>query len=60
MKKTIQVPVADITTDLHKGVSNAELMKKYELSETGLKKVFDNPLKAARNESRHLEVEVNE
>jgi len=57
MKKTIRVPVEKITADLRDGISDAELMKKYGLSEKGLKKVFDRLLRAACNGSRHIEVE---
>ena len=49
MKKTIQVSVAEITADLRHGLSDAELMKKYGLSEKGLKRVFDSLLRAACN-----------
>jgi uncharacterized protein (DUF433 family) len=57
MKKTIQVPVTEITADLMNGIPDEELMNKYGLSEKGLKKVFDRLLKAACNGSRHIEVE---
>ena len=60
LKKTIQVPVAEITADLQRGMPDADLMKKYGVSEKGLKKVFDRLLRAACNGSRHTEVEVNE
>jgi uncharacterized protein (DUF433 family) len=57
MKKIIQVPVHEITADLRDGISDAELMKKYGLSEKGLKRIFDSLLRAACNGSRHIEVE---
>jgi uncharacterized protein (DUF433 family) len=57
MKKTIQIPVSEITADLKNGISDAELMEKYGLSEKGLRKVFDRLLNAACNGSRHVEVE---
>jgi uncharacterized protein (DUF433 family) len=47
MKKTIQVPVSEITADLQGGIPDAELMKKYGLSEKGLKRIFDSLLRAA-------------
>ena len=58
MKKTISV--ADITADLQKGIPDEELMKKYGLSEKGLKRLFDQLLRAACNGTRHIEVEVKE
>ncbi|MBI5251283.1 MAG: hypothetical protein HY912_17480 [Desulfomonile tiedjei] len=58
MKRSISV--SEITADLKSGIPDAELMKKYGLSEDGLKKVFDRLLRAACNRSRHIEVEVNE
>ena len=57
MKKTIQIPVAEITGDLRCGIPDAELMKKYGLSEKGLKSLFDKLLRAVSNGSRHIEVE---
>ncbi len=57
MKKTIQVPVPEITVDLRNGIPEAELMKKYGLSEKGLKKVFHRLLRAGCNGSRRIEVE---
>jgi uncharacterized protein (DUF433 family) len=60
MKKTIQVPVAEIAEDLKNGIPDAEFMKKYGLSEDGLKRLFERLLRAACNGSRHVEVEVNE
>lgn len=57
MKKTIQVPVTEITADLQKGIPDEELMEKYRLSEKGLKRLFDKLLKAACNGSRHIAVE---
>lgn len=58
MKRTI--PVEEITADLQKGISDAELMKKYGLSKNGLKRLFDRLLKATCNGSRHIEVESGE
>lgn len=60
MKKTVQVLAEEITEDLKSGIPDAELMKKYGLSEKGLKKVFDRLLRAACNGSCHIEVEVKE
>jgi len=60
MKKTIQVSVAEITADLQRGVPDAELMKKYGLSEKGLKRLFDQFLKAMSNGSSHIQIEVKE
>ena len=57
MKKPIQVPVVEITADLRSGVSDAELMKKYGLSEKGLKKVFEGLLTAASRGWSHIRVE---
>jgi uncharacterized protein (DUF433 family) len=57
MKKTIQVPVSEITADLQRGIPDAELMKKYGLSEKGLKKLFDCLLKAVSNGRQQIEVE---
>lgn len=60
MKRTIQFSVAEITSDLQRGVPDAELMKKYGITGAGLKSVFDKLLKAVSNGSRHIEVEVKE
>lgn len=55
MKKTI--PIDEITADLKNGTLDKELMKKYGLSEKGLKMVFDRLLMAWCNGARHIEVE---
>lgn len=60
MKKTIQVPVTEITADLKNGTPDKELMKKYGLSANGLKRVFDKLLRAMSNGSRQIQVEVKE
>jgi len=58
MKKTISVE--EITADLQREIPDAELMKKYGLSEVGLKRLFNRLLKARCNGSRHLEMESEE
>ena len=55
MKKTISV--ADITADLQKGIPDEELMKKYGLSEKGLKRLFDQLLRAVSTGANHIQVE---
>lgn len=57
MKEIIQVPVPEITEDLQRGMPDAELMKKYGLSEQGLKGLFERLLKAVSNGSRQIEIE---
>ena len=47
----------EITSDIRNGIPDEELMKKYGLSEKGLKRVFESLLKATCNGSRHIEVE---
>jgi hypothetical protein len=39
------------------GISDKELMRKYGLSENGLRKVIDRMLMAISSESRHIELE---
>lgn len=52
MKKTEQVVVAEITEDLKSGIFDAELMKKYGLTEEGLKTLLDRLLKAVSSGSQ--------
>lgn len=58
VKKTISVE--EITADLQRGVPDAELMKKYGLSEDGLRRLFHKLLKAMCSGSRHIEMESEE
>ncbi len=55
MQKTM--PVAEITAHLKNGTSDKELMKKYGMSEKGLKRLFNNFLKASSHGSRQIQVE---
>ena len=57
MKKSIRVPVPEIAADIKNGLPDAQLMKKYGLSNKGLKKVFDKLLRAMANGWHHIEVE---
>lgn len=60
MKKTVQVSTKEITADLRDGISDAELMKKYGLSEKGLKRIFDSLLRAACGGLPHVEVDSDD
>jgi uncharacterized protein (DUF433 family) len=58
MKKNIQVPVAEITADLQRGISDEEPMKKFGLSKVGLKRCFENLMRAVSIGSEQIQVEV--
>lgn len=60
MKKTIKLPVAEITADLKQGIPDVELMRKYGLSEQSLRTVLNRLLKAACDGTSHIEVESEE
>ncbi len=51
--------MAEIIADLHNEIPDAELMKRYGGSLTGLKRFLDELLKAVSYGSRHIEVEAN-
>ena len=57
IQKTIQVPVTEIISDIKKRIPDKELMKKYGLSESGLKTFFDKLLRAMSNGSHQIQVE---
>jgi uncharacterized protein (DUF433 family) len=58
MKKAI--PVGELTTDLKQGIPDEELMKKYGLSENGLRNVLERLLKAACDGTSHIEIKSEE
>jgi len=45
--------------ELSNGISDAELVKKYELSDAGLKEAFGRLLRAMSEGSRHIEIECD-
>ena len=49
--------VEEFRADLENGMSDRDLMKKYGLSEIGLKKLIDGLLRAVSSGSRHIHVE---
>jgi len=55
MKKTI--PIEGIRADLKNDTSDEELIKKYGLSEKGLRRLLEEFLKAVSRGSRQIEVE---
>ena len=60
MKQTFQIQVEEIRADLRRGIPDVELMKRYRVSEDGLKRLFDSLLEATCNGSRHVRVESDE
>jgi len=55
MKRSIAVE--EVTADIKNGISDTELMRKYGLSEKGLKNLFDGLLKAVSRGSKHIPVD---
>jgi uncharacterized protein (DUF433 family) len=58
MKKIIMV--AEIVADLHQGMPDEQLMKKYRLPPDGLERLLDKLLKALANGASEIEVESGE
>ena len=54
------IPLKEITSNIRDGIPDEELMKKYGLSEKGLKRVFESLLKAACDGSRREDIECEE
>ncbi len=57
MKQTIRVPVAEIMSDIDQGLSDAELMEKYGLSENGLQRLFERLLRAMATGANQIRIE---